>query len=147
VLQGGGTAAGEGINRPAAGKTGTGDGPYYVDFAGYTPSLVSYTSVFYPQSPTTHALNGVQACYRGGCPGTLFGAQAPGQTWQMTFEHAVLGPPVAFVQVNPASPLFSMGNGQVVAKPKAPKPGNNPGPGKPGRGGGGGTGQGIPPTH
>jgi membrane peptidoglycan carboxypeptidase len=139
ILQGvltNGTAVGDGIGRPAAGKTGTGDGPYYVDFAGYTPSLVSYSSVFYPQSPTTHALNGTQSCYRGGCPGTMFGANAPGQTWQMTFEHAVLGPAVPFVAPDPASPLFSMGNGQVVAKPKP----TNPGPGKPNPGGGG------PPT-
>src|SRR5690348_18208146 len=51
-----------------------------VDFAGYTPTLVSYTSVFQPQDPITHPMVGVQACYRGGCPGTMFGANAPAQT-------------------------------------------------------------------
>jgi membrane peptidoglycan carboxypeptidase len=143
-----GTAGGEGIGRPAAGKTGTGDGPHYVDFAGYTPTLVSYTSVFEPQSPTTHPLVGLQACYTGGCPGTMFGANAPAQTWQMTFLHASLGPPVDFVPPDPASPLFSLGNGQVVAQPKKPRGGGGGGGGggKPPRGGGGGNGGG-PPQH
>ena len=134
----GATAAGEGIGRPAAGKTGTGDGPHYVDFAGYTPSLVSYTSVFQPQDPITHPMVGVQACYRGGCPGTMFGANAPAQTWQMTFEHSDLGPPTGFVPVNPASLLFSRGNGQGVRQhPAPPHHGGGPGPGGGGGGGGG----------
>jgi membrane peptidoglycan carboxypeptidase len=139
ILQGvliNGTAGGEGIGRPAAGKTGTGDGPHYVDFAGYTPSLVSYTSVFYPPEPITHPLVGEQACYRGGCPGTMFGAQAPAQTWQMTFEHSILGPVVGFVPPDPTSQLFSLGNGQTVKQ--KPKPGGRPTPGGGGGGGGGG---------
>jgi membrane peptidoglycan carboxypeptidase len=148
ILQGvltNGTATGVTIGRPAAGKTGTGDGPHYVDFAGYTPTLASYTSVFYPESPINHPLVGSNSCYRNGCSGTMFGADAPAHTWQMTFLNAALGPPLAFVPVNPASPLFSMGNGQVVNKPKP----NNPGPGKPKPGGGGGGGGGGhgPPTH
>jgi membrane peptidoglycan carboxypeptidase len=153
ILQGvlsNGTATGDGIPRPAAGKTGTGDGPHYVDFAGYTPTLVSYSSVFFPLSPVTHPLVGNQACYRspgGGldCPGTMFGANAPAQTWQMTFEHAVLGPPVGFAPVSPASPLFSMGNGQVVAHPKSG--GGGHGGGGRGGGGGGGGGGGNCPKH
>jgi membrane peptidoglycan carboxypeptidase len=134
----GATAAGEGIGRPAAGKTGTGDGPHYVDFGGYTPTLASYTSVFQPQDPITHPMVGVQACYRGGCPGTMFGANAPAQTWQMTFEHSDLGPPIGFVPVNPGSLLFSHGNGQGVRQhPAPPHHGGGPGPGGGGGGGGG----------
>jgi membrane peptidoglycan carboxypeptidase len=138
ILQGvlvNGTAAGQGIGRPAAGKTGTGDGPHYVDFAGYTPTLVSYTSVFQPRDPISHPMIGVQACYRGGCPGTMFGANAPAQTWHTTFMHSDLGPPLNFVAVDPASPLFSLGNGQTVKQKNKPRP--HPGPG-PGGGGGGG---------
>jgi membrane peptidoglycan carboxypeptidase len=141
ILQGvlvNGTAAGQGLNRPSAGKTGTGDGPHYVDFAGYTPTLVSYTSVFQPQDPITHPMVGVQACYRGGCPGTMFGANAPAQTWHTTFMHANLGPPIGFVPVNPASPLFSQGNGQTVKQKGKPGPPHRPGPGGGGGGGGGG---------
>jgi membrane peptidoglycan carboxypeptidase len=149
ILQGvlvNGTAGGEGIGRPAAGKTGTGDGPHYVDFAGYTPSLVSYSSVFNPESPITHPLVGTNANYRGpggvlSSPGTMFGANAPAQTWQMTFQHAILGPPVGFVPVPPNSPFFSAGNGQYV--PKAPP---KTGGGKPGRGGGGKPGGGGGPV-
>lgn len=139
ILQGvlvNGTAAGQGIGRPAAGKTGTGDGPHYVDFAGYTPTMTSYTSVFFPRDPITHPMVGTQACYRGGCPGTMFGANAPAQTWHMTFMNSNLGPPLGFVAVDPASPLFRLGNGQTV-KQKG-KPGPHHGGGGPGGGGGGG---------
>jgi membrane peptidoglycan carboxypeptidase len=131
ILQGvliNGTAGGEGIGRPAAGKTGTGNGPYYVDFGGYTPTLASYTSVFFPNSPQTHPMVGLQACYQGGCPGTMFGANAPAQTWQMTFLHANLGPALAFVPVDPNSPLFRLGNGQYVKQPKPPGGGHHPKP-------------------
>ena len=41
-------------------------------------------------------MGGLDACYQamgGGqtCPGEMFGANAPGQTWEMTFSHADLG--------------------------------------------------------
>ena len=141
ILQGvlvNGTAAGEGLNRPSAGKTGTGDGPHYVDFAGYTPTLVSYTSVFQPRDPITHPMVGVQACYRGGCPGTMFGANAPAQTWHTTFMHADLGPPINFVPVNPASPLFSHGQRTDREAEGQARTTTRPGPGGGGGGGGGG---------
>jgi hypothetical protein len=70
------------------------------------------------------------------CPGQMFGADAPGATWQMTFMQADLGnPPANFVQVDPNSPFFSMGDG--VNSPKPPKP--------PKHHGGPGGGQ-VPPT-
>jgi len=139
ILQGvltNGTAAGDGIGRPAAGKTGTGNGPHYVDFGGYTPTLASYTSVFYPQDPITHPMVGTQAVYRGPggvyeSPGIMYGANAPGQTWQMTFERAALGPPLGFVPPDPNSPLFSQGNGQSVKQPNPNPGGGNPGGGGP----------------
>jgi membrane peptidoglycan carboxypeptidase len=151
VLQGvltapGATAAGLGIGRPAAGKTGTsnvegnGSGTPYAAFAGYTPTLVSYTSVFNPESPTGHPMGGLTACYQsagGGqtCPGEMFGANAPGQTWQMTFEHANLGSAAGFAGVPPDSPFMSMGDGQNV-------PQNNGGGKGKGKNGGGGNGSG-----
>ena len=128
--------------RQAAGKTGTsnvegGGGTPYAAFAGYTPSLMGYVSVFNPISPTGRTMTGYTACYRtegGGfpsCPGEMFGANAPGSTWHMTFDHAALGKVTYFVPVPPDSPLWSMGNGQVVQQPKKPKKGH-------GHGGGGG---------
>ena len=160
ILQGvltSGTAAGRGIGRPAAGKTGTANGGFYAAFGGYTPTLAGYVSVFNPLNPTTTgAMIGPGACYRevsGGldCPPQMFGDNAPGATWQMTFEHAALGPPVPFVAVPGDSIYFSLGSG--VSSPKPPKKPGKPGkPGGPGRGGpspspgpGGGGGGGSPP--
>ena len=120
-----------GLNRPAAGKTGTsnvanGFGTPYAAFAGYTPSLVGYVSVFNPISPTVHdTMGGSSSCYQlefGGlsCPGEMFGANAPASTWHMTFDHASLGPVTYFVPVSADSPFNSKGNGQVVVQPKKP---------------------------
>jgi membrane peptidoglycan carboxypeptidase len=154
VLQSPGTAAGRGTGVPEAGKTGTSDKGFYAAFGGFTPRLAGYVSVFNPDNPTgTGAmLAPVHSCYRespafgGGlsCPGQMFGDNAPGATWQMTFTNAALGSPAAqFVAVPGDSPYFSMGNG--VNSPKPPKK-KKPGPGGGGTGGGGGgTGGGGPP--
>lgn len=139
LTQAGATAANRGIGRPAAAKTGTagstGVGTPSAAFAGYTPTLAGYVWV---GSPTqTLLMSGPTACYRelgGGlnCPGSMFGDNAPGATWQTTFLNAALGPPLAFVPPSPASPLFSMGNGQSAPKPQPqPKPGSGPGGGSP----------------
>jgi membrane peptidoglycan carboxypeptidase len=143
-----GTAASPGglADRESAGKTGTsnvegGGGTPYAAFAGYTPSLAGYVSVFNPVSPTVHdTMGGSSACYRlesGGidCPGEMFGANAPASTWHMTFDHADLGPVTNFVPVSGDSPFNSLGNGQVVVQPKKSS-GKNGGNGN-GNGGGG----------
>jgi membrane peptidoglycan carboxypeptidase len=136
------TAANRGIGRPAAAKTGTAgsatSAPPSAAFAGYTPTLVGYVWVGGPTH--TVLMSGYpNACYRTAgalnCPGSMFGDNAPGQTWQNTFLHAALGPPVGFVPVPSTSPLFRKGNGQSAPKPKPP-PGHRPGPAP--RGGGGG---------
>ena len=140
-----GTAASPGglSNRESAGKTGTsnvenGFGTPYAAFAGYTPSLVGYVSVFNPISPTVrYTMGGSASCYQleyGGldCPGEMFGANAPASTWHMTFDHANLGPVTSFASVPADSPFNSMGDGQVVAQPAQPK--------KSGGNGGNGTG-------
>jgi membrane peptidoglycan carboxypeptidase len=163
ILQGvftwsGATAAGLGplpSGYPIAGKTGTsnvasGNGTPYAAFAGYTTSLVSYTSVFNPISPTVHdTMFDSNACYRewyGGqsCPTEMFGADAPGSTWRVMFDSANLTGSRAFGTVSPSSELWSKGNGQVVpVPPKAPKkPGKGGGNGGGGAGGGGGGGNG-----
>jgi hypothetical protein len=92
-------------------------------------------------------MGGQSSCYRLengllSCPGEMFGADAPGSTWHMSFDHADLGPVTYFVPVPADSPFNSQGNGQVVIQPKAPtKPkggGGNGGGGGGGNGGGGG---------
>jgi membrane peptidoglycan carboxypeptidase len=124
-----------GLNRPAAGKTGTSDsgqnnGTPYAAFAGYTPTLVSYTSVFNPLKPLTATMTGMSACYRledgtQSCPSQMFGANAPASTWHMTFDHAALGPAVNFTPLPQDSPLWSKGDGTVVKQQK-PCPKRNP---------------------
>ncbi|HTQ89566.1 MAG TPA: transglycosylase domain-containing protein [Streptosporangiaceae bacterium] len=157
ILQGvltSGTAANIGglAGREAAGKTGTsnvegGGGTPYAAFAGYTPNLVGYVSVFNPISPTGRTMTGFTACYRTeygsqSCPGEMFGANAPGSTWHMTFDHAALGKVDYFVPVPLDSPFFSQGNGQVVQQPTKKKKGKGHGHGGGGGGGNGGGGNG-----
>jgi len=141
-----GTAAGQGIGRPAAGKTGTSDGGYYAAFAGYTPTLAGYVSVFNPNNPTgSGAMVGSNSCYRAvsgslDCPGQMYGANAPAATWQLSFLHAALGPALSFAGVPPNSPFFRLGNGFNSPKPKQPPKHGHIGPLPPpkrGRGPGG----------
>jgi membrane peptidoglycan carboxypeptidase len=165
ILQGvftwnGATGAGLGPIRgyQMAGKTGTSNvesnnGTPYAAFAGYTTNLASYTSVFNPVAPTgKDTMAYTTACYRtfsGGqsCPSEMFGANAPGSTWNVTFQSANLGPWQAFRAVPGSSQLWSKGNGQVTpAAPKNPRNGTTPGKGGgtpgTGTGGTGGTGNG-----
>jgi membrane peptidoglycan carboxypeptidase len=147
-----GTAAGLGIGRPAAGKTGTSDNFDFAAFGGYTPTLAGYVSTFNPAGPVEFPMEGTGSCYRGGCPGEMFGADAPAHTWQMTFLHANLGNPAGFAIADIPPELWSMGSGvNNPAPPKKPGkgggPGNGHGPGNGnGPGGGGGNGGG-PPSH
>lgn len=138
-----GTAGGRGIGRPAAAKTGTANGGYYAAFAGYTPTLVGYVSVFNPLNPTgSGAMLGYRANYRefpGGylnAPGQMFGDNAPGATWEYSFTHAFLGQPIDFVA--PPAYYFGLGPGSAPIAP--PKPKKQPGGGGGGGHGGGGGG-------
>ena len=149
-----GTAYGMGIGRPAAGKTGTSNGGFYAAFAGWTPTLAGYVSVFNPADPQKYPMIGTSSCYRsftGGlnCPGQMYGANAPASTWNRTFARADLGAPVPFVY--PPQSFFSEGNGLGAPTTSHPKPlpgkgpGKGPGGGPPGKGPGG-TGGGPPHT-
>ncbi len=135
-----GTAAGDEVVRngvviPQAGKTGTANDFDYAAFGGYTPRLAGYVSMFNPKGPISHPMSGIGACFRVGCVGEVFGANA-GQIWQLTFENAYLGKPIAnFVPVPADSPFYALGTG--VSSPKPPKP---PKPHKHHGGGGGGGG-------
>ena len=124
-LTGEGTAPGDAIGRPAAAKTGTADQYVSAFFVGYTPHLLGAVWVGNPADPYTFPMSGYPgSCYRIECGNVMYGSMAPGQTWQMTFLHAPLGPPVSFVPVSPSSAFYSMGTGIAptsIAKPK-PKP-------------------------
>ena len=76
----------------------------------------------------------------------MFGGNAPGSTWHMTFDHADLGPVTYFVPVSPDSPFLSQGDGTVVKQPKKRRrerqggKDNGNGNGDGGNGGNGGNG-------
>jgi membrane peptidoglycan carboxypeptidase len=138
-LNGLGTAASDNIPRPAASKTGTADNYMSAFFVGYTPNLLGAVWVGNPTDPRLHPMQGTGSCYRSPsglyCPGFMYGSMAPGNTWQLTFLHAPLGPPLNFVPVPQGDPLFAMGNGIVSP---TPPPHHS--------GGGGHHGGGGPPT-
>ncbi len=148
ILQGvlnfpGATGAGLGLNRVAAGKTGTANNSYYAAFGGYTPTLAAYVSVYHPNPP--EAMTGLGACFHASgvgqqCDSEMFGADAPGHTWQLSFEHANLGRDAGFVGVPDSSPLNSQGNGQSVKQKSTGGKGKGKGKGKGGNGNGNGGG-------
>jgi len=119
-LNGLGTATADNIPRPAASKTGTADNYMSAFFVGYTPNLLGAVWVGNPVSPKNHPMLGYPgSCYRtvGYCVGAMYGSEAPGNTWQYTFLHAPLGPPLSFVPVPQGNALFSMGGGIVSPTP------------------------------
>ena len=63
-----GTAAGLGIGRPAAGKTGTSDNFDFAAFGGYTPDLAGYVSVFNPVDPVKFPMSGHRLLLPGRLP-------------------------------------------------------------------------------
>lgn len=145
--QSGGTAANRALpGRHVAGKTGTADNGYFAAFAGYTPKLASYTSVFNPLNPIKYNMVGSGSCYRDlsgpSCPGQMFGDNAPAATWEYTFLRVRLGPDVPFVY--PPSSYFSLGNG--LGAPKTIGGKKKPGKGGPGQGGPGHGGPTPTPT-
>jgi membrane peptidoglycan carboxypeptidase len=128
VLHGGGTAFNRGIGIPAAAKTGTANNGYYAAFAGYTPKLAAYVSVFNPVSPTGYGkMIGTNADYREvdgslAVPGQMFGDNAPGATWQWTFLHLHLR---ADGFVYPPGYFFAL---PLIYKPPKPKKSPSPSP-------------------
>ena len=104
----------------------SGNGTPYAAFAGYTTALAGYVSVFNPASPTTDTMTNQSACFRQEgsdypyCPVEMYGANAPGSTWHMTFDSANLDGSQDFAQVPSDSALWNGGNGQVVVQPAKP---------------------------
>ena len=86
-----GTAAGEGIGRPAAGKTGTVDDFSSAWFAGYTPDLASAIWVGDPRGGYAHPLRDL--CLGGRCYSEVFGADIPAPIWHDTMVAALRNVP------------------------------------------------------
>jgi penicillin-binding protein 1A len=102
VLQGvfgaGGTAAGLGLGRPAAGKTGTTNSYTNAWFVGYTPTLSAAVWMGNAQSQATP----IRYCRQGYCNDRVYGATYSAPTWR-AFMTAALAkvPPTQFSQPAP----------------------------------------------
>jgi membrane peptidoglycan carboxypeptidase len=108
-----GTGRGAAIGRPAAGKTGTTNGPTAAWFDGFTPDFAGAVWVGYPTDPAKHPLHwvhGVKVVYGGTFPATI---------WRQIMIAAHEGVPVRDFALPPAA-----------AAPLAPVP--PAGPAKPG---------------
>ena len=101
VLQGplapGGTAGGKGLDRPAAGKTGTTSDYKDAWFVGYTPDLATAVSLGYDSPKPLKGIKGV---------GTVFGGTIPASTWHDYMLQALAGrPPALFNQPAPIAQI------------------------------------------
>ncbi|HEV2767031.1 MAG TPA: transglycosylase domain-containing protein, partial [Acidimicrobiales bacterium] len=86
VLRAGGTAGDNGIDRPAAGKTGTTSENHDAWFVGYTPSLS--TSVWMGYSDAPRPLEGIKGVR------AVTGGSLPADTWESFMREALAGVPV-----------------------------------------------------
>jgi len=91
--QPGATAAGKGIGRPAAGKTGTVDDFTGAWFVGYVPQLVTAVGMFDPQNPSGSILP-FSSLRFGTYHSSIYGGDVPASTWQSIMEGALQGVPV-----------------------------------------------------
>ncbi|WP_245966158.1 transglycosylase domain-containing protein [Sphaerisporangium album] len=82
-----GTMKGQGIGRPAAGKTGTNNGYTSAWFAGYTPDLAAAVSLGDIRGAYKHPLDGVEI--GGRSYGGVQGATLPGPIWVQSMGEAL----------------------------------------------------------
>jgi membrane peptidoglycan carboxypeptidase len=113
-----GTAKGNEIGRPAAGKTGTVDNFSSAWFAGYTPDMASAVWVGDPRGGYKHPLRGV--CLGEGCYAQVYGADVPAPIWRETMTEALRGVPEHAFS-SPSGGFFRKGNGEEDDKDKKDK--------------------------
>ena len=111
-----GTGKGAQIGRPAAGKTGTTNGPTAAWFDGYTPDLAAAVWVGFPTDPAKRPLRNVHGSpivYGGGFPATI---------WRLIMSAAHEGLPVTdFVLPEMKSrPVAPVVRAPVVPIPQLP---------------------------
>ncbi|MBB4704751.1 transglycosylase domain-containing protein [Sphaerisporangium siamense] len=86
-----GTMKGQGIGRPAAGKTGTNNDYTSAWFAGYTPDLAAAVSLGDIRGAYKHPLTGVEI--GGRSYGGVQGATLPGPIWVHSMDNALRDTP------------------------------------------------------
>jgi membrane peptidoglycan carboxypeptidase len=101
-----GTAAGKGLDRPAAGKTGTTDGESAAWFVGYTPQLAMAVAMGHPTNPNA-PMGTVQGVAH------VFGGTFPATIWHDAMTQALTGKPV----IPLPSASGSVANGKTVPVP------------------------------
>ena len=104
-----GTAKGNDIGRPAAGKTGTVDNFSSAWFAGYTPDMASAVWVGDPRGGYKHPLRDV--CLGEGCFAEVYGADVPAPIWRDTMTEALQGVPEHGFTA-PGGGFFRKGSGE-----------------------------------
>ncbi|WP_285492062.1 transglycosylase domain-containing protein [Actinomadura sp. NBRC 104425] len=109
-----GTARGQGIGRPAAGKTGTVDDFSAAWFAGYTPDLAAAVWVGDPRGGYKHPMRNL--CMDGRCYGAVYGATIPAPIWHDTMAGALAGRP-ATPFARPPARFFRRGSGEIDRAP------------------------------
>lgn len=82
-----GTGGAAAIGRPAAGKTGTTNGPLAAWFVGYTPELATAVWMGHPVRPNDNPLTNVRGVR------TVYGGTLPAQIWSKTMSAALEGVP------------------------------------------------------
>ncbi|HVF19158.1 MAG TPA: transglycosylase domain-containing protein [Mycobacteriales bacterium] len=115
-----GTAGGASFGRPAAGKTGTTNGPSAAWFVGYTPQLAAAAWVGHPTDPIDRPLrdvHGVSIVYGGGFPATI---------WRKVMDAAHESLPYADFDLLPPPPLTKALRGLVLRRPPRRVPDLNP---------------------
>ena len=90
------------IGRPAAGKTGTTNGPTAAWFDGYTPDFAAAVWVGHPTRPTQNPLRNVHGVR------VVYGGTFPARMWQEIMLAAHDGLPPRDFEPPPASALFGV---------------------------------------
>jgi penicillin-binding protein 1A len=133
ILQGvltSGTAAGRGIERPAAGKTGTTQNNRDAWFVGYTPTLSTAVWIGYENktAETTKELSGIKGV------GRVTGGTHPARIWQAFMRKALAGVPVT--EFSEPAPIEAVPDAAKVRQRRGFEPGRRQYP-APAPGGGG----------
>jgi membrane peptidoglycan carboxypeptidase len=113
-----GTGKGARLGRPAAGKTGTTNGPTAAWFDGYTPDFAGAVWVGFPRDPAKHPLRGIR-----GVP-IVYGGSFPATIWRTIMVAAHDGLPVTDfalppVAATPPKPLTPPSPSAPVPSPPA----------------------------
>jgi membrane peptidoglycan carboxypeptidase len=119
-----GTGRGAAIGRPAAGKTGTTNGPTAAWFDGYTPDFAGAVWVGYPTDPARrplHNVHGVKTVYGGTIPATIWRAIMAAAHDGVPVRDFAL-PPAAAAPVAPVAPSPAPPTAGPLPPPLPPHP-------------------------